>query len=119
MELPLRVHRNLTPHPASSMDSTPQHQGLFDTERFRLFVSNVADYAIFMLTPQGYISSWNRGAQRCKGYTPDEIIGEHFSRFYTEEERAAGKPALALRVAREQGKYEDEGWRVRKDGSQF
>src|SRR5207244_343595 len=90
---------------------------LNDSDRFRLFVSGVTDYALYMLTPEGIVSSWNAGAQRFKSYTADEIIGQHFSRFYTEEDRARGVPASALATAVAEGKFEDEGWRVRKDGS--
>jgi PAS domain S-box-containing protein len=97
---------------------TPFSQ-LNDTERFALFVAGVTDYAIYMLSPEGYVNSWNAGAQRFKGYMADEIIGQHFSRFYTESDRAAGIPAKALQIAVEQGKFEDEGWCVRKDGSRF
>ncbi len=93
---------------------------LLESERqFRLLVSNVTDYAIFMLDPSGLVSSWNTGAERIKGYTRDEIVGQHFSRFYTEADRAANRPARILAMAREQGRYEEEGWRVRKDGSYF
>jgi PAS domain S-box-containing protein len=88
-------------------------------ERFRLLVQGVKDYAIFMLDPQGCIESWNEGAQRIKGYTADEIIGRHFSEFYPVEDVAAGKPPWELEVAIREGKYEEEGWRVRKDGSFF
>ncbi|HEX8514168.1 MAG TPA: ATP-binding protein, partial [Allosphingosinicella sp.] len=77
------------------------------------------DYAIYMLDPTGQISSWNAGAQRFKGYDADEIIGEHFSRFYTEEDRAAGIPATALWKAEHEGRFEAEGWRLRKDGTRF
>lgn len=90
-----------------------------DAERLQLFVSGVTDYAIYMLSPEGYISSWNAGAQRFKQYQADEIIGQHFSRFYTEEDRAAGVPDKALQIAVTEGKFEAEGWRVRKDGSRF
>jgi PAS domain S-box-containing protein len=90
-----------------------------DAERFQLFVAAVADYAIYMLSPEGYINSWNVGAQRFNGYTPGEIIGQHFSRFYTEEDRAAGMPKKALHIAATEGKFEDEGWRMRKDGTRF
>jgi PAS domain S-box-containing protein len=79
----------------------------------------VTDYAIYMLSPDGVVVTWNAGAQRFKGYHPDEIIGQHFSMFYTDEDRAQGRPAYALEVARTTGKFEDEGWRVRKDGSRF
>jgi PAS domain S-box-containing protein len=88
-------------------------------ERFRLLVQGVKDYAIFMLDPQGCVASWNEGAQRIKGYTADEIIGRHFSEFYPVEDVAAGKPPWELDVAIREGKYEEEGWRVRKDGSFF
>jgi PAS domain S-box-containing protein len=92
---------------------------LTDEQRFRLLVANVRDYAIYLLDPEGYVSSWNVGAQRFKGYLPNEIIGKHFSVFYTEEERAAGIPGKALQTALDEGKFEAEGWRVRKDGSKF
>jgi PAS domain S-box-containing protein len=97
-----------------------QQQALLDAERhFRLLVEGVTDYAIFMLDPNGQVNSWNPGAQRIKGYEPDEIIGEHFSRFYTPEDRDTGVPKRALETARETGRYEAEGWRVRKDGTRF
>ena len=88
-------------------------------ERFRRLVQNVTDYAIYMLDPDGRVTNWNAGAQRIKGYRPDEIIGKHFSRFYTEEDRAAGLPQLGLEAAAREGRFEKEGWRVRKDGSRF
>jgi PAS domain S-box-containing protein len=88
-------------------------------ERFRLLVHSVKDYAIFMLDPDGRVSSWNEGAQRIKQYTPGEIIGRHFSTFYTAEDLAAGKPAWELEVALREGRVEDEGWRLRKDGTRF
>jgi PAS domain S-box-containing protein len=95
-----------------------QPHDLVESERsFRLLVEGVADYALYMLDPTGIITSWNIGGQRIKGYSPDEILGQHFSRFYTETDRANGKPWRALRIAREQGRYEEEGWRVRKDGT--
>ena len=97
-----------------------QQRDLFESERsFRLLVEGVADYALYMLDPTGIITSWNIGGQRIKGYAADEILGQHFSRFYTEADRVNGKPARALKIAREQGRYEEEGWRVRKDGSFF
>ena len=93
---------------------------LFESERsFRLLVDNVADYALYMLDPAGIVTSWNIGGQRIKGYLPEEIVGRHFSTFYTETDRANGKPARALRIAEETGRYEEEGWRVRKDGTFF
>jgi PAS domain S-box-containing protein len=88
-------------------------------EQFRLLVQGVADYAIYMLDSAGRISSWNLGAQRIKGYQPEEIIGEHFSRFYTEEDREKHEPERALEIAARVGRFEKEGWRVRKDGSRF
>ncbi len=84
-----------------------------------MFVDGVTDYAIYMLSPEGIVSSWNAGAQRFKGYAPDEIVGQHFSKFYTEQDLATGLPARALATACAQGKFEDEGWRVRKDGTSF
>ncbi|HKP77197.1 MAG TPA: PAS domain S-box protein [Longimicrobiaceae bacterium] len=87
-------------------------------ERFRLMVQSVKDYAIFMLDPTGHIASWNEGAQRIKGYTADEIIGKHFSIFYTDEEKD-WKPPMELEVAGQVGRFEDEGWRLRKDGTRF
>ena len=95
-------------------------QALLDAERrFRILVQGVTDYAIFMLDPQGKVANWNAGAERIKGYTPDEIVGEHFSKFYTPEEFDAGTPKRALETARTTGRYEAEGWRVRKDGTRF
>src|SRR5690606_32118324 len=88
-------------------------------DRFQLLVEGVRDYAIYLLDVNGRISSWNSGAARFKGYSAEEIIGEHFSRFYTEPDRAQGLPDMALRTAAETGRFESEGWRVRKDGSQF
>ena len=88
-------------------------------EQFRLLVQGVTDYAIYMLSPEGKVSSWNAGAERIKGYAPEEIIGQHFSQFYTEEDRKAGLPQTALETARREGRYEKEGWRVRKDGTKF
>jgi PAS domain S-box-containing protein len=87
--------------------------------QFRRFVDNVVDYAIFLLDANGLVSTWNAGAERAKGYAAGEIIGQHFSRFYTAEDRAAGEPARALEMATRTGKYEKEGWRVRKDGTRF
>jgi PAS domain S-box-containing protein len=87
--------------------------------RFHLMVDNIKDYAIFMLDPQGYITSWNQGAAQIKGYHAEEIIGRHFSTFYTAPDRERGKPMRGLETARREGRFLDEGWRVRKDGSQF
>lgn len=88
-------------------------------QRFRLLVQGVTDYAIYMLSPAGEVTNWNQGAQRIKGYADAEVVGSHFSRFYSEEDRAKGLPFHALIVAKEEGRYESEGWRVRKDGSRF
>jgi PAS domain S-box-containing protein len=97
-----------------------RQRDLFESERnFRLLVEGVADYALYMLDPSGVITSWNIGGQRIKGYAPQEILGQHFSRFYTEADRANGKPQRALQIARDQGRYEEDGWRVRKNGSFF
>ena len=87
--------------------------------RFRLLVEGVTDYAIFMLDPQGRVTNWNSGAELMKGYTTGEIAGQHFSKFYTEEDRRNGEPQRALETAMREGRCEKEGWRVRKDGSQF
>jgi PAS domain S-box-containing protein len=92
---------------------------LSEEQRFQLLVSGITDYAIYMLDPEGFVSSWNAGAERFKGYAAHEIIGQHFSMFYTEEDRRSDKPARALQTAREHGKFEDEGWRVRSDGTRF
>ena len=88
-------------------------------ERFRLLVDGVKDYAIFMLDPNGYVTSWNQGAERIKGYRAREIIGRHFSAFYAPKDLATGKPSRALEAAERSGVYEEEGWRLRKDGSRF
>lgn len=88
-------------------------------ERFRLLVETVKDYAIFMLDPQGFVTTWNEGAQRIKGYRADEIIGQHFCRFYPEEDVRAGKCTMELELAVRDGTFEEEGWRIRKDGSRF
>ena len=90
-----------------------------DDSRYRLLIEAVTDYAIYMLDAGGFVTSWNPGAQRFKGYTAAEIIGEHFSRFYVDEDRAAGMPAKSLDTALREGKFEGEGWRQRKDGSRF
>jgi PAS domain S-box-containing protein len=88
-------------------------------QHFRYLVQGVRDYAIYMLDPQGYVTNWNSGAERIKGYTPDEIIGQHFSKFYTEQDRAHGLPEQSLETARTVGHFEREGIRVRKDGTRF
>jgi PAS domain S-box-containing protein len=101
-------------------DKRAAQDALLDAERhFRLLVQGVTDYAIFMLDPNGHVASWNTGAERIKGYAPDDIIGEHFSRFYTPEDLAKETPKHALEIARSTGRYEAEGWRMRKDGDRF
>ncbi|WP_375542320.1 PAS domain S-box protein [Paraburkholderia sp. CNPSo 3274] len=95
-------------------------EALLESERrFRLLVQGVTDYALFMLSPEGIVTNWNAGAQRIKGYTETEIVGRHFSCFYTEEDREKGKPAATLIRASAEGRSEQEGWRVRKDGTRF
>ena len=96
-----------------------QH-GLFDSERrFRLLVEGVVDYAIYMLDPDGIVTNWNAGAKRIKGYDAAEVVGRHFGMFYLPEDREAGLPIRSLETAREKGKFEAEGWRLRKDGTKF
>src|SRR5438067_1668817 len=99
----------------------PEHRPhvMTTADELALLVESVQDYAIFMLDPTGHIISWNAGAQRIKGYEPDEIMGKHFSVFYPQEDIDAGKPERELKIATEYGSMEDEGWRVRKDGSRF
>ncbi|MCG1055985.1 PAS domain S-box protein [Mycetohabitans sp. B5] len=101
-------------------DKKKVHDVAMESERrFRLLVQGVTDYAIFMLSPQGIVTNWNQGARRIKGYRAEEIIGSHFSRFYTPQEAAAGVPQRGLDVAAREGRWESEGWRVRRDGSRF
>jgi PAS domain S-box-containing protein len=90
-----------------------------DLQQFRRLILSVRDYAIFLLDPGGYVTTWNPGAEHAKGYTAEEIIGRHFSVFYTEEDRARDHPAEELQIAAETGRYEEEGWRIRKDGTRF
>ncbi|MFG1946832.1 PAS domain S-box protein [Nonomuraea sp. NPDC048826] len=93
----------------------PEHDDI-DLE---LLLRSLVDYAIFMLDPGGNVLSWNSGAQRIKGYTADEIVGRHFSVFYPPDDNAEGKPARGLEIAEAEGRFEDEGWRVRSDGTRF
>jgi PAS domain S-box-containing protein len=108
-----KVTRDLTERRAAEADLRKSQ------EQFRLLVQGVTDYAIYLLNPDGTVASWNAGAQRIKGYTPEEIIGTHFSRFYTTEDQKAGLPKTAIETAAREGRYEKEGLRVRKDGSEF
>jgi PAS domain S-box-containing protein len=102
------------------MENGSRARGLFESERkFRILVEGVIDYAIYMLDPDGIITNWNAGAKRIKGYEADEAVGRHFGMFYLPEDRAAGLPAYSLETAREKGKFEAEGWRLRRDGSKF
>jgi PAS domain S-box-containing protein len=104
-------------HRQAGFKSRPQ---LRESEAlFRLFVDSVRDYAMFVLDPDGVVTSWNAGAERIKGYTLDEIVGQHFSKFYPQVDIDAGKCELELLVAAREGRFEDEGWRLRKDGSRF
>src|SRR5579862_4166339 len=102
-------------HDEAEEDPAP----LTDEARYRLLVDSITDYAIYMLDADGYVTSWNPGARRFKGYESSEIIGQHFSRFYTDADRARGVPELALKAAREEGRFEGEGWRIRKDGARI
>ncbi|MGX1185905.1 PAS domain S-box-containing protein [Pseudomonas sp. F-14 TE3623] len=88
-------------------------------QQFRLLVQSVTDYAIYMLAPDGRLTNWNLGAQRIKGYRPEEVIGQHFSMFYTPEDREAGEPQRALEIATREGRFENKAWRMRKDGTRF
>ncbi|MEX3968423.1 PAS domain S-box protein [Paraburkholderia sp. EG286B] len=101
-------------------DKKRAHDAVVESERrFRMLVDGVTDYSIFMLSPEGHVTNWNQGARRIKGYAAEEIIGAHFSRFYTPEDAAAGLPQRGLETAAREGRFESEGWRVRKDGSRF
>jgi rsbT co-antagonist protein RsbR len=103
----------------SVQNNQPKSEPLGTEQDYRLLVENVKDYAIVIIDPQGYVVSWNAGAQKIKGYLADEIIGKHFSIFYTKEDIAQGKTEKELSIALKDGRYEDESWRVRKDGSRF
>jgi PAS domain S-box-containing protein len=105
----------ITPIGSSRLADAVKHGG----RMYQLMVESVRDYAIFLLDPKGYIASWNRGAERIKGYSADEIIGRHFSVFYGPEDIAAGKPEWELEIAARDGRFEDEGYRIRKDGTTF
>src|ERR1700754_1986428 len=95
-------------------------RSMFESERrFRLLVEGVIDYAIYMLDPDGIITNWNAGARRIKGYEAEEVLGRHFGMFYLPDDRAARLPDRAIQTARDKGKFEAEGWRLRKDGTRF
>ena len=100
------------------MDPAPQ-PSLRTEQQLQMLIDSVRDYAIFLLDPEGRVITWNQGAQRIKGYTFDEIRGRHFSVFYPREDIESGKPEYELKVAAQEGRFEDEGWRIRKDGSRF
>jgi len=108
-----KITRDMTEQRAAELEV------LESERRFRLLVEGVTDYAIYMLSPEGTVTNWNAGAHRIKGYSAAEIVGQHFSRFYTPEDVRAGLPDRALATARRDGRYDAEGWRVRKDGSRF
>lgn len=108
-----KITRDMTAQRAAQMSV------LESERRFRLLVEGVTDYAIYMLDPDGHITNWNAGAQHIKGYSAQEILGEHFSRFYAAEDVERGLPTKALETARKEGRYEAEGWRIRRDGSRF
>src|SRR3954467_9031979 len=108
-----RKPKSVSPVP-SSID-----EGTMPASVYQTLVQSVRDYAIFALDTTGHVRSWNEGAQRIKGYKPGEIIGKHFSIFYSEIDRARDKPGWELQVAMREGRFEDDGWRVRADGTQF
>jgi PAS domain S-box-containing protein len=112
--VPAAIHAQDLMNDSSNFSNPPS-----DDSRYRQLIEAVTDYAIYMLDANGFVTSWNPGAQRFKGYTAAEILGGHFSQFYAEEDRLAGKPARALATAAREGKFEGEGWRLRKDGSRF
>lgn len=107
-----------TPNTAAQLQSE-HRRTLSELERYKMLVENVQDYAIFFMDPEGYIQTWNKGAEKNKGYTHDEIVGKHFSLFYSEQDNLDNKPARELEIAKRVGRVEDEDWRMRKDGSKF
>jgi PAS domain S-box-containing protein len=111
-----KAHKDLAKNQPLPLAGTPLGE---TAELLQLMVDNIKDYAIIVLDPNGTVLTWNTGAERLKGWKADEIIGQNFSRFYPKEDLARGKTEMELRVALEQGRFEDEGWRVRKDGSLF
>ncbi|HJU65719.1 MAG TPA: PAS domain-containing sensor histidine kinase [Gemmatimonadaceae bacterium] len=116
---PAVPHTGTHTTPASGTVAPHEYTPSMVERLHRLLVENVRDYAIFALDPRGHIVSWNAGAARIKGYTASEILGEHFSIFYPPEDLATDKPGMELRVASKEGRFEDEGWRLRKDGTRF
>ncbi|MBX6363390.1 MAG: PAS domain S-box protein [Gemmatimonadetes bacterium] len=113
------MHEGSGERPTRAQEMDPAEARSLLDARFRLFVESVTDYAILMLDTDGRVVSWNPGAERIKGYAAEEILGRHFSLFYTEEDRISGRPWQALAIARADGHHAEEGWRVRKDGSRF
>ncbi len=115
----------MTEEPVAEVDKKPRRSpeaagsGALEARHYEKLVQSVVDYAIYMLSPEGVVTSWNAGAERIKGYAPGEIIGRHFSQFYTDEDLARQVPQQALAIASQEGRFEAEGWRVRKDGSRF
>jgi PAS domain S-box-containing protein len=103
----------------SSISGAKHQDTLGELERYKFLVESIQDYAIFLLDKDGYVQTWNKGAQKNKGYLPEEIIGKHFSTFYREQDKKTHKPERELELAQQFGRVEDEDWRVRKDGSQF
>jgi PAS domain S-box-containing protein len=122
-EFSIALSSGSSPRPPAGVDELEEDELFRETPsaegRYRILVEGIVDYAIYMLDAAGLVTSWNRGAERFKGYSESEIIGQHFSRFYTEEDRAIDLPQTALQTARETGRFEQEGWRVRKDGTRF
>jgi PAS domain S-box-containing protein len=108
-----KITRDLTEQRSAQVAALESERG------FRLLVQGVTDYAIYMLSPGGVVTNWNAGAERIKGYSADEIVGQHFSKFYTDEEAAKGTPRKALEIAKREGRFEAESWRIRKDGTRF
>ena len=118
-QVPKRVNATSSPVAQQELGALESETNLRESEhRFRLLVEAVQDYAIFTLDAGGHVNSWNVGAERLKGYQAEEILGQHFSKFYPPEDIAAGKPQHELEIASREGRVEDEGWRLRKDGSE-
>ena len=107
------------PEARRALDTVRPERAAEPAELYRLLVASVRDYAIFALDARGHVLTWNAGAANLKGYQAHEIIGRHFSTFYPPEDIAAGKPGMELVVAARDGRFEDEGWRLRRDGSRF